>query len=147
MLARSLHGCPVHPLDGAIVLAGPTASGKTALAVELAERIGAEIIGAESQQLYADLPVTTCQPTAVERARVPHHLIGILPATERMSAARASAASWPARRPPSIRSRGRRVLLVGEVPALYLRAAIEGLFEGPAANLEEELQSRAGGGS
>jgi len=122
-----------HPLDGAIVIAGPTASGKTELALDLAERIGAEIIGADSQQVYADLPVTTCQPTAAQRARVPHHLIGMLPSTERMSAARFGELARETA--TGIRGRGRRVILVGGT-GLYLRAAVEGLFEGPAANLE-----------
>ncbi len=127
----SLADSPAQPLDGAIVVAGATASGKTALALELAERIGGEIIGADSQQLYRDLPVATCQPTAAERAQVPHHLIGILPSTERMSAARFGELARAAA--TDIRSRGRRVLLVGGT-GLYLRAAIEGLFEGPAAD-------------
>jgi len=124
---------PPHPFDGTIVVAGPTASGKTALAIELAERIGAEVIGADSQQLYADLPVTTCQPTETERARIPHHLVGVLPATERMSAARYGQLARAAA--AEIRARGLRVLLVGGT-GLYLRAAIQGLFEGPAANPE-----------
>ncbi len=122
-----------HPFDGAIVIAGPTASGKTALGLELAERVDAEIIGADSQQLYGDLPVTTCQPSAEQRARVAHHLIGVLPSTERMSAARYGELARQAAL--DVRGRGRRVLLVGGT-GLYLRSAIEGLFEGPAANPE-----------
>jgi len=121
-----------HPFDGAIVIAGPTASGKTELAIDLAERIGAEIIGADSQQLYADLPIATCQPSAGQRARVPHHLIGVLPSQERMSAARYGALAREAAK--AIAARGKRVLLVGGT-GFYLRAAIEGLYEGPAADV------------
>lgn len=70
-----------------IVITGPTASGKSALAVRLAERLGTEVISADSRQIYKGLPIATAQPTAEERARVPHHLIDMLPLDAYYSAA------------------------------------------------------------
>lgn len=69
-----------------IIVTGPTASGKTRVAVELARRLGTEIINADSRQIYADIPIVTAQPTADERAGVPHHLLGFMPLTASYSA-------------------------------------------------------------
>ncbi|MCM1336159.1 MAG: tRNA (adenosine(37)-N6)-dimethylallyltransferase MiaA [Candidatus Amulumruptor caecigallinarius] len=71
-----------------VVVTGPTASGKTALAVELARELGAEVISADSRQLYRDLPIGTAAPTAAEMQGVPHHLVGTLNLNEPYSAAR-----------------------------------------------------------
>ncbi|MDO4320204.1 MAG: tRNA (adenosine(37)-N6)-dimethylallyltransferase MiaA [Bacteroidales bacterium] len=71
-----------------IVVTGATASGKTALAIELAERLGCEIVSADSRQIYSGLPIGTAAPTADELARVPHHLVGFLPLDAYYSAAR-----------------------------------------------------------
>ena len=62
--------------DLLVVVTGPTASGKTALAIELAEYFDTEIISADSRQLYRDIPIGTAAPTACERSRVFHHLVG-----------------------------------------------------------------------
>lgn len=70
------------------VITGPTASGKSALAVDVAERLGCEIISADSRQLYRHMPVTTACPSAEERARVTHHLVECLELDEYYSAAR-----------------------------------------------------------
>lgn len=70
------------------VITGPTASGKSALAVDVAERLGCEIISADSRQIYRHMPVTTACPSAEERARVPHHLVECLELDEYYSAAR-----------------------------------------------------------
>lgn len=70
-----------------IVVTGPTGSGKTSLAIELAGRLGCEIISADSRQIFRDIPVATAAPTAEELARVPHHLVGILPLDRYYSAA------------------------------------------------------------
>ncbi len=70
------------------ILTGATAAGKTALAIELAERLDLEIISADSRQVYADLPVSTAAPTPEERERVKHHLVGFLPLEEDYSAGR-----------------------------------------------------------
>ena len=70
-----------------IVITGPTASGKSALAVDVAERLGTEIISADSRQIYRGIPIVTAMPTDEERARVPHHLIDMLPLEAYYSAA------------------------------------------------------------
>ncbi len=70
------------------VVAGPTASGKTSLAIALAKRLGGEVVSADSMQVYDTLQIGTARPTAEEMDGVPHHLIGFLPLTERYSVAR-----------------------------------------------------------
>jgi tRNA dimethylallyltransferase len=102
-----------------LILAGPTAVGKTALALELAERFDAEIVGADSRQVYRDMPIGTAAPTAAERASVPHHLIGFLDPSERYSAARFASDALVAIR--EIASRGKRALVVGGT-GFYIRA-------------------------
>src|SRR5947207_5112281 len=71
-----------------IVVTGPTASGKSALALALAEQRGGTIINADAMQTYDAFPILTAQPTAEERARVPHRLYGVLPLSETLSAVR-----------------------------------------------------------
>jgi tRNA dimethylallyltransferase len=126
----------------AIVLTGPTSSGKSALALEFAEQIGAEIVAMDSMTLYCGLNVGTAKPTADERNRVPHHLIDVLDPWES-----ASVAWWLDRAAECVRdiqARGRRVLIVGGTP-LYLKAILCGLFAGPAADNEirNRLQAEA----
>lgn len=70
------------------VVTGPTASGKSALAIEMALRLGTEVINADSRQVYTGIPIVTAMPTAEERAAVRHHLLDFLPLTEYYSAAR-----------------------------------------------------------
>lgn len=70
-----------------VVVTGPTASGKTALAIEIARRLGTEIVSADSRQIYRGIPITTAVPTAAERAAVPHHLVECKDITESYSAA------------------------------------------------------------
>ena len=104
---------------GVLILAGPTASGKTDLALALAERFDAEIVGADSRQIYRGMPIGTAAPSAAQRARVPHHLIGFLDPHERYSAARFVV---DARRAiDDIIARGRRAIVVGGT-GFYLRA-------------------------
>jgi len=116
----------------ALVLAGPTASGKSALAMALAQRIELEIISVDSAQVYRGMDIGTAKPIASERARVPHHLIDILDPAERYSAARF--ASDAARLIDEINQRGRLALLVGGT-MLYLRALLQGLAPLPEADL------------
>ena len=71
-----------------LIIAGPTASGKSALATDIAEQAGGVIINADSMQLYRDLPIVTAQPTAADRRAVPHRLYGVLDGAERCSVAR-----------------------------------------------------------
>jgi tRNA dimethylallyltransferase len=105
--------------EGVLILTGPTAAGKTALALELADEYGAEIVGADSRQIYRDMVIGTAAPTAAERARVPHHLIAFLDPHERYSAARYVADARAAI--DAIRARGRRAIVVGGT-GFYVRA-------------------------
>src|SRR5436190_2092318 len=101
-------GAPHNP---AVMLAGPTASGKSALALALAEELGGTIINADSMQVYRDLRIITARPTPAEEARVPHRLYGHVDAAESYSTGRwcldASAALREAQ------SAGRLAILVG----------------------------------
>jgi tRNA dimethylallyltransferase len=117
----------------ALVLTGPTGSGKSALAVEVGERLGAEVVSMDSMALYRGMDVGTAKPDAEQRRRVPHHLIDVLDPWES-----ASVAWWLARAAECVRDvegRGRRALFVGGTP-LYLKALLFGLFDGPPADLE-----------
>jgi tRNA dimethylallyltransferase len=120
-----------------LVLAGPTASGKTALAIELALRLGGEIVNADSQQVYRGLDVGTAKPTAAERARVPHHLLDVVAPGEDMDAARYVALAD--RAIAGIAARGRYPLVVGGT-GLYLRALLHGVV--PAPGRDPELRAR-----
>jgi tRNA dimethylallyltransferase len=104
---------------GVLILTGQTASGKSALAVELAQRFDAEIVGADSRQIYRGMPVGTAAPSDGERARVPHHLIGFLDPSERYSAARFVADALAVI--DEIHARGKRALVVGGT-GFYVRA-------------------------
>jgi len=117
--------------ERAIVIAGPTASGKSRLALALAERLGGLIINADSMQVYRELAILTARPTAAELARLPHALYGFLSGREAYSAGRyaldAAAAITAAR------SQGRLPIVVGGT-GLYFRALLEGLSPVPAAD-------------
>ena len=102
-----------------LILAGPTCAGKTALALDLAERFSAEIVGADSRQIYRGMPIGTAAPAAAERARVPHHLVAFLDPHERYSAARF--AHDAAAAIEDIHERGKRAIVVGGT-GFYVRA-------------------------
>lgn len=125
-------------------LTGPTASGKTRLAVTLAERLGAEIVALDSMTLYREMDIGTAKPTAAERARARHHLLDVLDPAEPSNLDRYLKMAGDATR--DILGRGKRVLFVGGSP-LYLKALLRGFFEGPGpderlrAELEEEARS------
>lgn len=114
-------------------LAGPTASGKTAVALVLAERIGGEIIALDSMSLYRGMDIGTAKPSRDEQARVPHHLIDVIDPHEDYSVAEYVSAAGEVCR--EIVERGRIPLFVGGT-GLYLRAVLRGVFEGPAADWE-----------
>jgi tRNA dimethylallyltransferase len=107
-----------------IVVAGPTASGKSAAALAIAEAFGGTVINADSMQVYRDLPVLTAQPSAAARARAPHRLYGVLPADERCTVGR-----WRALAQAEIAAAhddGRLPIVCGGT-GLYLKALMQGL--------------------
>jgi tRNA dimethylallyltransferase len=123
------------------VVVGPTASGKTALALALAERFGGEIVNFDSMQLYRGFVVGTAQPSSQELARVPHHFIGEFEPTEVITAGEYARRARP--RILEIVKRGHLPVLAGGT-GFYLRALLEGLFPGPARaeDLRERLRRR-----
>jgi tRNA dimethylallyltransferase len=130
------------PFTNALVLTGPTASGKTDLGLELAQRLGAEIVAMDSMTLYRGIDIATAKPSREQQQRVPHHLIDVLQPWQS-----ASVAWWLDRAAAccrDIESRGKQVLFVGGTP-LYLKAMLAGLFEGPPAdvNLRQGLEAEA----
>ncbi len=118
-------------LPPAIALLGPTASGKSALAMAIAARHPVEIISVDSAQVFRGMDVGTAKPTAAERAAVPHHLIDILDPTDAYSAARFRAEALILMQ--EICARGRTPLLVGGT-MLYFKTLREGLSDLPAAD-------------
>jgi len=108
----------------AMVLAGPTASGKSAIAMLLADALPLEIVSVDSAQVYRGMDIGTAKPSAAERARVPHHLIDIVEPSQRYSAARFVADA--VRLIGEINARGRAALLVGGT-MLYVKALFDGL--------------------
>src|SRR5512145_2948570 len=111
-----------------VCLVGPTASGKTALALELAERLGAEIVSADSRQVYRALDVGTAKPSAAERARVRHHGLDLAEPDEHFDVARWAAAATAAI--DDVHARRKRALVVGGT-GLYVRGLVYGLCPAP----------------
>ena len=130
-----------------LVIAGPTASGKSALALDVAERFGGEIVNADSRQVFRYMDVGTAKPTAEERRRVPHHVFDVAAPDERFDASRYRDLARAA--VTEISSRGRLPIVVGGT-GLYIRALARGLFAGPPAlprirRALEAIESRAPG--
>jgi len=130
---------PEPPL---LVLAGPTASGKTALALAVAARFPAEIISCDSVAVYRGLDIGSAKPTQEERALVPHHLIDILPPDQPCTAGHYARLAREAI--AGITQRGRLPIVAGGT-GLYLRALLEGLSPAPPRDetLREKLRARA----
>ena len=126
----------------AVLLMGPTATGKSALAVALAEALGGEIVTVDSAQVYRGMDVGTAKPDAATRARVPHHLIDLIDPTESYSAARFCRDAGDAM--AAIRGRGRLPILAGGT-MLYFKALTQGLSALPPAapHVRAELDARA----
>ncbi|MBL8728747.1 MAG: tRNA (adenosine(37)-N6)-dimethylallyltransferase MiaA [Planctomycetes bacterium] len=126
------------------VVTGPTASGKSALALQLAERLDLEIVSMDSMAVYRQMDIGTAKPSAAERARVPHHLIDLVAPSATFDTARWCEAAAAAL--DDIHGRGRRALFVGGTP-LYLMAFFKGMMQGPAADpeLRQALAARESG--
>ncbi|MDB5457747.1 MAG: tRNA ((37)-N6)-dimethylallyltransferase MiaA [Caulobacter sp.] len=123
-----------------MLIAGPTASGKSALALRLAAEIGAEIVNADALQIYRDLSVLTARPSAQEEAAAPHHLFGVVDAAEAWSVGRWQAAALETL--AAIATRGRPAVLVGGT-GLYFSALTRGLADIPAVSHAQRDASTA----
>lgn len=133
-----MHG---HAPDPAWILTGPTASGKTALAVELAERHGGELLSMDSMTVYRRMDLGTAKPNADERQRARHHLIDLVEPSEEFDTARWCAAAAAAM--DEVKARGKRPIFVGGTP-LYMMAFFKGLMQTPPKDeaLRAELQAK-----
>ena len=114
-----------------ICLLGPTAVGKTEIAIQLAQRLNAEIISVDSRQIYRQMDIGTAKPTPEEQQAARHHLIDCVDISQPFSVA--GYQSFADTAIADIQNRGNRVLLVGGA-GLYFRAIVDGLFEGPGAD-------------
>jgi tRNA dimethylallyltransferase len=121
----------------AVILLGPTGSGKTALSLELAERFNGEIVSCDSVAVYRGMELGTAKPTRADRTRVPHHLIDVAEPNAPFTAGAYSRVGRAALR--EIAARGRLPIVTGGT-GLYLRALTEGLFAGPERR--EDLRAR-----
>jgi tRNA dimethylallyltransferase len=126
---------PVYPL--AVLLLGPTGSGKTALSLALGERFDGEIVSCDSVAVYRGMDLGTAKPTAEEQARLPHHLIDVADPNQPFTAGAYSRSARAVMR--EIAARGRLPIVTGGT-GLYLRALTEGLFAGPER--QAELRAR-----
>ena len=116
------------PPPRVVCLVGPTASGKTGLGIALAEALGAEIVSADSRQVYRHMDVGTAKPTAAERARVPHHGLDLVEPESEFDVSRFRDAAADAI--AAMRARGRHVLVVGGT-GLWVRVLLQGLCAAP----------------
>lgn len=125
-----------------VVITGPTCSGKTSVAVDLAESTGGEIISADSRQVYRKMDIGTAKPGPEETRRAPHHLIDILDPDERYTAADFRRDAEDKIR--EIRGKGKLPVIAGGT-WLYIKALVDGIFEGPAGNgkVRAELEEQA----
>ncbi|MHC4662234.1 MAG: tRNA (adenosine(37)-N6)-dimethylallyltransferase MiaA [Planctomycetota bacterium] len=127
---------------GITAIVGPTASGKGKVSLHIAGKIGGEIISCDSMKVYRGMDIGTAKPSAEARAKVPHHCLDLAEPHEQFSTE-----TWLKHAEAAIRdihARGNKIILSGGT-ALYLKALREGLFEGPAADLElrEKLKAEA----
>lgn len=127
----------MNSAPGVLVIAGPTASGKTELALSLAKRFDAEIVSADSRQIYAGMPLGTAAPTEEQLRAVRHHLVGFLDPYERYSAARFAADAAAAIE--AIHRRGKRAIVAGGT-GFYIRALTGGVALAP--QYDESLRDR-----
>jgi len=137
-------GCSltVSPDPLLVVVLGPTASGKTALSLALAERFHGEIVNCDSVAMYREFEIGTAKPTLAERARVPHHMLDFVDPSGYITAGEYARLGREVLQ--QIKSRAALPIVVGWT-GLYLRALLEGLFPGPqrSEELRERLRGRA----
>jgi tRNA dimethylallyltransferase len=133
----ALTALPDPPL---IVILGPTASGKTALSLALAERFQGEIVNCDSVAMYREFEIGTAKPSPEERSRAPHHLLDVVDPTAYMTAGEFARRARQVL--DEVKARGRLPIVVGGT-GLYLRALLDGLFPGPRRS--EELRERLRG--
>src|SRR5690606_3147877 len=126
-------------MTGPVYIAGPTASGKSALALLIAETLGGEIISVDSMQVYKGLDIGTAKPSAAERASVPHHLIDEVEVTAPFDAAQFVQLAGRAR--SEIEARGNLPIFCGGT-GLYFNVLISGIGSGPGGDpkLRSELE-------
>jgi len=126
----------------AIAVVGPTASGKTGLAIALAERLGTEIVSADSMQVYKGMEIGSAAPTLEEQARVKHHFVSFLDPSEHYSAAQFSDDARAVI--AGLTAQGKTAVIVGG-SGLYIRALLDGLFTGPSRDdtFREALRQEA----
>jgi tRNA dimethylallyltransferase len=129
-----------HPVIPIVIIAGPTAVGKTAIALQLAGCMQGEIVGADSRQIYCAMNIGTAKPTPEELDRIPHHLIDIRQPDEVYSAA--DFARDASARIHEMADRGTLPFVVGGT-GLYIHALLYGLFEGPGKDAEFRTGMRA----
>lgn len=125
-----------------ISIVGPTAVGKSAIAMEMARRLGGEIISADSMQVYRFMDIGTAKPSLKDRAEITHHLIDVADPDEDYNAARFRQDALKAAE--LIEAKGKRIILAGGT-GLYIRAFLGGIFEGPGKDplLRERLEKEA----
>jgi tRNA dimethylallyltransferase len=130
---------PSHPVSP-IFIAGPTAVGKSEITLQLAEKLGGEIISADSMQVYRGLDIGTAKPSAAERKGIPHHLIDICDLTENFDAAQFIRRAQKA--VEEIQARNKAPIFCGGT-GLYFKAFLSGLGEAPATNPELRAELEA----
>ncbi len=118
-------------LNKVMTIIGPTASGKTSIAVALAKSLDGEVVGLDSRQIYAGMSIGTAQPSLEEQSGVPHHLFGIKPPNETVAAGAYAALVMDA--VEEIKSRGKTPIICGGA-GLYYRALVNGIFVGSKTN-------------
>ena len=121
-------GISTTGLPATLFLAGPTGSGKSAVAVELAEMLGAEIVSSDAYQVYRELPILTAAPSPEDRARVPHHMVSIIPA--RMPWDATEHYHRAMRCVKDIHARGKTAIVTGG-SGLYFKFLSHGMSEAP----------------
>lgn len=128
------------PIYDCYYLTGATASGKTRLGIELAQKLNAEIISLDSMAVYRGMDIGTAKPTVNEQAAVPHHMLDVVDPDDDFSLAEYLAQTHAL--VASIRSKGRQILFVGGTP-LYLKSLLRGVCEGPPAdeNFRREVEA------